>query len=88
MINSYAHFTPGVPILPPQTLSYNSALLDGQVETIRVFPNAKYKKSDSKKSEIFKHPTFRVFPNGKYEKSDLKKPKIFKFPCFLLSLSW
>ena len=108
MRNSCNHFTPGVPNLSPQALPYNSALLDGQVETsdtwilqifpltfshpaFRVFPNAKYEKSDSEKSEIVKHPIFRVFPNGKYEKSDLKRSKIFKlpilkFPCFLLGL--
>ena len=75
MRNSCTHFTPGVPNLPPQTLPYNSALLDGQVETsdnvdfplafshpaFRVFPNAKYERSDSEKSRIFKHPAFRVF---------------------------
>ena len=49
------------------------------------------KKSDSEKSEIFKHPTSLVFPDGKYEKSGFKKLKIFKlailkFPCFLLGL--
>ena len=33
MRNSCTHFTPGVPNLPLQTLPYNSALLDGQVET-------------------------------------------------------
>ena len=101
MRNSCTHFTPGVPNLPPQTLPYNSALLDGQVEASDIvdfftssfssFPYAKYERSDSEKSGIFKHPTFRVFPDGEYEKSDLKKSKIFrlpipKFPCFLLGL--
>ena len=94
MRNSYTHFTPGIPNLSPQTLPYNSVLVDGQVETSDIadfspdfltssfssFPNAKYEKSDFEKSEIFKHPTFRVFPNSKYEKSDLKMPKIFKLP--------
>ena len=94
MRNSCTHFTPGVPNLPPQTLPYNSALLDGQVKTsdivhfspgffsssFPVFPNDKYERSDSEKSGIFKHPTFRVFPNGKYEMSYLKKSKIFKLP--------
>ena len=105
MRNSCTHFTLEVLNLPPQTLPYNFALLDGQVKAsdivdffptfshpaFRVFPDAKYERSDSEKSGIFKHPTFRVFPNGKYEKSDLKKSKIFKlpipkFPCFLLGL--
>ena len=107
MRNSCTHFTPGVPNLPPQTLRYNSALPDGQVETsdivdfspwlfliqLSVFSNAKYERSDSEKSGIFKNPTFRVFPDGKYQKSDFKKSKIFKlpipkFPCFLLGLLW
>ena len=105
MRNSCTRFTPRVPNLPPQTLPYNSAFPDGQVETsdivdfspgffsssFSVFPYAKYERSDSEKSGIFKHPNFRVFPNGKYEKWDLKKSKIFKlpiskFPCFLLGL--
>ena len=72
MRNSCTHFTPGVPNLPPQTLLYNSALPDGQIETsdivdfspgffsssLSVFPNAKYERSDSEKSGIFKQPTF------------------------------
>ena len=101
MRNSYTHFTPGVPSLPPQTLPYNSSLLDGQVETsdiadfspdfshpaFRVFPNAKYEKSDSEKSEIVKHPTFRVFLNGKYEKSDSEKSEIVKHPTFRVFLN-
>ena len=105
MRNSCNQFTTGVPDLPPHTLSYNSALLDGQVETsdivdfplafshpaFRVFPDAKYERSDTEKFGIFKYPTFQVFPEGKYEKSDLKKSKIFKvstpkFQCFLLGL--
>ena len=75
MRNSCSHFTSGVLNLPPQTLPYNSALLEGQVETsdivdfstltfshpaFRIFPYARSERSDSEKSGIFKHLTFQV----------------------------
>ena len=70
MRNSCTHFTPGIPNLPPQTLPYNSALLDGQVETsdiVDFFPG-------------FFSSSFSVFPNAKYERSDSEKSKFSSFP--------
>ena len=76
MRNSNTHFTPGVPNLPPQTLQYNSALLDSQVEASDIVDF----------SPDFSHPAFRVFPNAKYERSDSEKSGIFKHLTFQTSI--